>query len=113
MQWLRVEYAYLVYKYAGGSLADAHANPRDTLPHEERSVKEICRTIREKVRVMVEEVRGWVCFSYRVTLRVAELKFQPWLPGGRLIPNLLPTFTKIKEKGYFSQSCVMRSAVIV
>ena len=49
-------------------VADAHAHPRDTrvpLPHpyEERSVKEICRTIREKVRVMVEEVGGWVCFS--------------------------------------------------
>ena len=49
-------------------VADAHAHPRDTQgpflhPHEERSVKEICRTIREKVRVMVEEVGGWVCFS--------------------------------------------------
>ena len=49
-------------------VADAHAHPRDTRvplphPHEERSVKEICWTIREKVRVMVEEVGGWVCFS--------------------------------------------------
>ena len=49
-------------------VADAHAHPRDTRvplphPHEERSVKKICWTIREKVRVMVEEVGGWVCFS--------------------------------------------------
>ena len=49
------------------AVADAHAHPRDTRvplphPHEERSVKEICQTIREKVRVMVEEVGGWVCF---------------------------------------------------
>ena len=48
-------------------VADAHAHPRDTRvplphPHEERSVKEICRTIREKVRVMVEEVGAGYVF---------------------------------------------------
>ena len=62
-------------------VADAHAHPRDTRvplphPHEERSVKEICRTIREKVRVMVEEVGAGYVFS-RVGLSVTELKFQP------------------------------------
>ena len=58
-------------------VADAHDHPRDTrvpLPHpqEERSVKEICRTIREKsqgdgwggVCVCVFKGGGrWVCFS--------------------------------------------------
>ena len=67
-------------------VADAHAHPRDTRvplphPHEERSVIEICRTIREKVRVMVEEVGGVGMFFSRVGLRLAELKFQPWPPG--------------------------------
>ena len=33
--------------------------------------------------------------------------------GGRLLPNLVPMFNKNEEKGYFSQSCVVRSAVIV
>ena len=33
--------------------------------------------------------------------------------GGRLLPNLVPIFNKNEEKGYFSQSCVVRSAVIV
>ena len=46
-------------------------------------------------------------FFSRVGLRVAELKFQPWLL------NLVPMFNKNEEKGYFSQSCIVRSAVIV
>ena len=33
--------------------------------------------------------------------------------GGRLLPNLVPMFNKNEEKGYFFQSCVVRSAVIV
>ena len=68
-------------------VADAHVHPRDTRvplphPHEERSVKEICRTIREK-----SQGDGWggVCggggggaldmFFSRVGLRMADLNF--------------------------------------
>ena len=32
---------------------------------------------------------------------------------GRLLPSLVPMFNKNEEKGYFSQSCVGHSAVIV
>ena len=51
---------------------------------------------------------------------VADLNFSTMAPGavtrgGRLLPNLVPMFNKNEEKGkgYFSQSCVVRSAVIV
>ena len=103
-------------------VADAHAHPRDTWvplphPHEERSVKEICRTIREKVRVMVEEVGvGYVCLQS--WFEGGRAKISTMAPGavtrgGRLLPSLVPMFNKNEEKGYFSQSCVVHSADIV
>ena len=67
-------------------VADAHAHPRDTRvplphPHEERSVKEICRTIREKSQgdgwegVCVWGGGGLGLFFSRVGLRMADLNF--------------------------------------
>ena len=56
-------------------VADAHAHPRDTRvplphPHEERSVKEICRTIREK-----SLGDGWRGVCVGGGGRVADLNF--------------------------------------
>ena len=63
---------------------------------------------------------GLGMFFSRVGLRMADLNFSTMAPGavtrgGRLLPNLVPMFNKNEEKGkgYFSQSCVVRSAVIV
>ena len=86
-------------------------------PHEERSVKEICRTIREKVRVMVEEVGVGYVFL-QSWFEGGRAKISTMTPGavtrgGRLLPSLVPMFNKNEEKGYFSQSCVVHSAVIV
>ena len=49
-------------------VVDAHAHPRDTrvpLPHshEEGQLKKYAELSEKKIRVMVEEVEGWVCFS--------------------------------------------------
>ena len=91
-------------------------------------LKKYAELFEKKVRVMVEEVRVCVCggggglgmFFSRVSLRMADLNFSTMAPGavtrgGRLLPNLVPMFNKNEEKGkgYFSQSCVVRSAVIV
>ena len=60
-------------------VADAHAHLRNIrvplpLPHEERSVKETCRTIRKTVRMMVEEVGGGA---------EGYVFIQSWFEGGR------------------------------
>ena len=78
-------------------VADAHAHARDTRvalphPHEERSVKEICRTIREKSQgdgwggVCVCLFEGGVggragCVFLQSWFEDGRSKFQPWPPG--------------------------------
>ena len=49
-------------------VADAHAYPRDTRvllphPHENGHLKKYAELSEKKVRVMIEEVESWVCFS--------------------------------------------------
>ena len=60
---------------------------------------------------------GLGVFFSRVGLRMADLNFnhrpRGLTRGGRLLPNLVPMFNKNEEKGYFSQSCLVRSAIIV
>ena len=98
-------------------------------------LKKYAELFEKKVRVMVEEVRVCVCGGggggggggaeyvlLQSWFEDGRSKFFNHGPapgavtrGGRLLPNLVPMFNKNEEKGkgYFSQSCVVRSAVIV
>ena len=66
-------------------------------------LKKYAELFEKKVRVMVEEVGGWVCFL-QSWFEGGRAKISTMAPGavtrgGRLLPNLVPMFNKNEEKG--------------
>ena len=76
--------------------------PFPTLPWNGQ-LKKYAELFEKKVRVMVEEVGGWVCFL-QSWFEGGRAKISTMAPGavtrgGRLLPNLVPMFNKNEEKG--------------